>query len=287
MPLISLPTISRRAFALAPLGIVMSRAAGESQHWALLSDTHIPANPEEAYRGFKPVENLKRVVPEVVAAKPEGALICGDLARLEGLKPDYEMLKSLVEPVVEKMPLALTLGNHDERRNFLGSFGGTQQGKQTVQGKHVVVVEGPVARFVMLDSLLHPNVTPGQLGRSQRNWLTEYLKTSSDKPTLIVVHHTLDDGDGSLVDFDRLFEIVKPSKKVKAIVYGHSHVYRYDVSDRIHLINLPAIGYNFADTQPVGWVDSTLTAQGGDFTLHAVGGNREKDGKTVSLKWRV
>jgi 3',5'-cyclic-AMP phosphodiesterase len=286
MPLISLPTVSRRAFALAPLGIVMSRAAGESQHWALLSDTHIPADPESAYRGFKPVENLKKVVPEVLAAKPEGALICGDLARLEGLKPDYEMLKSVVAPVVEKMPLALTLGNHDDRRNFLGSFGNSQQGKQTVQGKHVIVVEGPVVRFVMLDSLLQANVTPGQLGKNQRTWLTEYLRTSSDKPVLIVVHHTLDDGDGSLVDFDRLFEIVKPHKKVKAILYGHSHVYRYDVTDGIHLVNLPAIGYNFSDAQPVGWIDSALTAQGGEFTLHAFGGNREKDGKTVSLKWR-
>ena len=264
----------------------MSRAAGESQHWALLSDTHIPADPENTYRGFKPVENLKKVVPEVLAAKPEGALICGDLARLEGLKQDYEMLKSMVAPVVEKMPLALTLGNHDDRRNFLGSFGNSQQGKQTVQGKHVIVVEGPVVRFVMLDSLLQANVTPGQLGKNQRAWLSQYLKDSSDKPVLIVVHHTLDEGDGSLVDVDRLFEIVKPHKKVKAILYGHSHVYRYDVTDGIHLINLPAIGYNFSDAEPVGWVDSALTAQGGQFTLHSFGGNREKDGKTVSLKWR-
>ena len=286
MPLIALPFISRRAFALAPLGIVMSRAAGESQHWALLSDTHIPANPVEAYRSFKPVENLKKVVEEVVAGKPEGALICGDLARLEGLKPDYEMLQSLVAPIVEKAPLALTLGNHDDRKNFLGSFGGAQAGKQTVQGKHVIVVEGPAVRFVLLDSLLQANVTPGQLGKNQRTWLAQYLKTSNDKPTLIVVHHTLDDGDGSLVDSDRLFEIVKPHKKVKAILFGHSHVYRYDLNDGIHLVNLPAIGYNFTDAQPVGWVDSILTAQGGDFTLHAFGGNREKDGKTVSLKWR-
>jgi Icc protein len=264
----------------------MARAAGASQHWALLSDTHIPANPEEAYRDFKPVENLKKVVAEVLSAKPEGALICGDLARLQGLTPDYEMVKSLVAPVVDKMPLAMTLGNHDDRRNFLASLGATQQGKQTVQGKFVLVVEGPVVRFVMLDSLLQPNVTPGQLGKNQRNWLTEYLKSSSEKPTLIVVHHTLDDGDGSLVDYERLFEIVKPHKKVKAILYGHSHVYRYDVNDGIHLVNLPAIGYNFTDAQPVGWVDSILTAHGGDFTLHAFGGNREKDGKTVSLKWR-
>ena len=286
MPLISLPGLSRRAFTLAPLGIMMSRAASSTQHWALLSDTHIPANADDAYRGFKPVENLKQVVQQVVAAKPEGALICGDLARLEGLMPDYAQLKSLVAPIAVQSPLAMTLGNHDDRKNFLASFGGAQQGKQSVQGKHVIVIDGPAVRIVMLDSLLQANVTPGQLGKTQRTWLSEYLKNSDKKPTLIVVHHPLDDGDGSLTDFEYLFQIVKPHKKVKAILYGHTHVYQYGVADGIHLVNLPAIGYNFTDSQPVGWVESKLSAEGGEFTLHSIGGNQEKNGKTVSLKWR-
>ncbi len=286
MPFLSLPLISRRSVALAPFGIVMSRAATTSQHWALLSDTHIPANAEDSYRGFKPVENLKTVAAQVAAAKPESAFICGDLARLEGLPADYEQLKGLLAPVTDKAPTAMILGNHDNRKNFLAGFSSSQKGTQSVQGKHVLVVDGPAVRFVFLDSLLQSNVTPGQLGKAQRSWLSEFLKNSNDKPTMIAVHHPPDDGDGSLTDFQFLFQIVKPHKKVKAIFYGHSHVYRYDVMDGIHLVNLPAIGYNFSDDQPVGWVDSVLTAQGGDFTLHAIGGNREKDGKTVSLKWR-
>ena len=80
--------------------------------------------------------------------------------------------------------------------------------------------------------------------------------------------------------------MLKDRPQVKAYVFGHSHTWKLTEKDGVHLINLPAIGYNFADAQPVGWVDSLLTAQGGEFTLHAFGGNREKDGKTVSLKWR-
>jgi hypothetical protein len=104
---------------------------------------------------------------------------------------------------------------------------------------------------------------------------------------VIFVHHTLDDQDGSLLDSDRLFSIVKPHRKVKAILYGHSHVYRFDTVDGIHLINLPAIGYNFGDTEPVGWVAAHLTAQGGEFKLSAIGGNLERNGKTTSLRWRT
>ena len=74
---------------------------------------------------------------------------------------------------------------------------------------------------------------------------------------------------------------------MKAILYGHSHRYAYDVWEGVHLMNLPAIGYNFNDDQPVGWVDVKLTATGGAFTLRALGGSMEKDGKTVAFAWRA
>ena len=47
-----------------------------------------------------------------------------------------------------------------------------------------------------------------------------------------------------------------------------------------------ALGYNFADHAPVGWVEATLSADGGDFKLHAIGGNTEGDGKVTSVSWR-
>ncbi|MBI1791200.1 MAG: metallophosphoesterase [Acidobacteria bacterium] len=286
MPLLTVPTLTRRAFALAPLGVTLLRAAAKPMRWALLSDTHIPADPANEYRGFRPAGNLKKIVPEVLASKPEGALICGDLARLEGLAPDYEALKSLLQPVLEKMPVAMALGNHDDRKNFLGAFGAQQQGVQPVSGKHVAIVEAAALRMVLLDSLIQPNSTPGLLGKAQRAWLAGYLQSSSDLPTLLFVHHTLDDSDGALLDVPRLFDIVRPHRKVKAILYGHSHRYHYDTLDGIHLINLPAVGYNFNDREPVGWVDSLLTEKGGQFTLRAFGGHREQDGQTVSLRWR-
>ena len=291
MPLISLSPASRRQFlqmtAAGAAGVLTGQAAGPSVHWALLSDTHIAADPLNEHRGFRPAENLKKVAGQVVSAKPQTIFVNGDLARLEGLPADYQAYKSAIAPLTESAPVCMTLGNHDHRKNFLASFSGDPKELQPVTGKYVLVLDRQPVRAILLDSLLFTNQVPGLLGRDQRTWLSDYLASSNSTPTVIFVHHTLDDRDGSLLDTDRLFAIVKPHRKVKAILYGHSHVYRYDTLDGIHLINLPAIGYNFADSEPVGWVDANLTAQGGEFKLNAIGGNMAKDGKTTSLRWRA
>jgi hypothetical protein len=96
----------------------------------------------------------------------------------------------------------------------------------------------------------------------------------------------LEDGDDDLLDVLHLFRMIGPVQKVKAIVYGHSHVYGFSQFEGIHLINLPAVGYNFNDTDPVGWVQARLTANGGDFTLHVAGGNADTDGRLTRLTWR-
>ncbi|MEO2000639.1 MAG: metallophosphoesterase, partial [Pirellulales bacterium] len=85
---------------------------------ALLSDTHIPADVNEAYRGFRPAENLRVVVEQVAESAPAAALINGDAARLAGSEADYRELKSLLQPLAHKTPIHIGLGNHDDRRNF-------------------------------------------------------------------------------------------------------------------------------------------------------------------------
>ena len=265
--------------------------AGEPQEakqarWAFLSDTHVPADPENNYRGFYPYRNLQKVVTQIAADLPEGAIIAGDLARLEGLPGDYANAAKLLEPLTKERPVCVALGNHDNRANFLGAFKDPGGDKQAVRGKHVVIAEAGPVRLIVLDSLLFSNKVPGLLGQAQRHWLRSYLSTSDDKPTLLFFHHTLGEGDGDLLDAPRLFDIVRPASKVKALVFGHSHAYSYTELDGIHLINLPATGYNFNDAQPVGWVEAQLTANAAEFELHAVGGNTAVDGQTKTLQWR-
>jgi len=268
-------------------GLHLPGATTGSVKWALLSDTHIPTDPANEYRGFKPRENLEKVIPEVIRFAPDGVLIDGDLAREEGLASDYSVLKSLLEPIAAHTPIALALGNHDDRDNFISAFALEASGERAqLNQKCVSIVDLASLRMIMLDSLAFPHQVPGYLGKQQREWLDGYLDSASKLPTLLFVHHTLDDGDNSLLDFERLLAIAHKHSQVKAVFYGHSHIYKSESIRGLHLVNLPAVGYNFRDSASVGWVQAVFTNDGVQLTLQAIGGDTSEHGKTRSLAWR-
>ena len=253
---------------------------------ALLADTHTPADPAEAYRGFKPVDNLKAIVPQIVQAAPELVTLTGDAARLVGKREDYVALQSLLQPVAEKSPVVIGLGNHDDRQNFFQVFPADAGDlKQPVAGKHVTVFEHAALRLVMLDSLLYVNKVAGLLGKAQRQWLRTILPNLNDRPLVLFVHHTLGDGDGDLLDADRQFQLIEPHEHVKAIFFGHSHHWGITQRNGVKLINLPAVGYNFNDSEPVGWIDARFHSDGVALTLRAIAGNRDQDGTTTQVAW--
>ena len=109
--------------------------------------------------------------------------------------------------------------------------------------------------------------------------------TERPKPIVLFVHHTLKDNDGDLMDAERLFEIVRPHRQVKAIFYGHSHVWELKRRDDLHLVNLPAVGYNFKDADPVGWVDARFDPRGVQLTLHVLAGKHSDDRRVRRLNW--
>jgi 3',5'-cyclic-AMP phosphodiesterase len=296
MPGIFLKSCNRRTFlsasALGSVALGISGCRGPQGHVsagklhvALLSDTHIPGDRKNGSRGFNPWENLQMIVPEVVEVRPRAVLLNGDAARLEGTMDDYRELRLALEPIAAIAPIYIGLGNHDDRANFNKTFPSAQVLRANVADKHVLVLDEPFLRILLLDSLLYTNKTAGLLGRKQRLWLAEYLATTSDKPVVIFVHHTLGDEDGELLDARRLFDIVQPHKQVKAIFYGHSHVWEIKQRDGLHLVNLPAVGYNFRDNDPVGWVDAIFDSNGADLTLRALAGNRTGDRKVHRLNW--
>jgi 3',5'-cyclic AMP phosphodiesterase CpdA len=268
-------------------GLMKSRKEQKAVRWALLSDTHIPEDVDNNYRGFYPHQNMQKVVPDIISAIPDGIAITGDLARLSGKLGDYANLKKLLDPISEKRPVFLALGNHDNRDNFVKVFEKSPGEKQPVKGKHVVVANKPPARLIIMDSLLYVNKVTGLLGKAQRQWLQNYLNECDDTPTILCFHHSLGDGDGDLLDLPRLYSAIKPIRKVKAIIYGHSHEYKFSEFEGIHLINLPAVGYNFNDAEPVGWIEASLTAKGGQFKLHAIAGNTSNDQTVTKLNWRT
>ena len=281
-----LKTVSLGCAAAAFVNIrTLAKEKSKTFRVALLSDIHIPAKAGEVYRGFNMVNNFKRITPEVVEMKPELAIVNGDAARLEGKVEDYQAVAGLLQPINAIAPVCVSLGNHDDRTNFNTVFKANAGDKQTVTGKNVLVIEHELLRFIVLDSLMYTNKVAGQLGKAQRDWLAKYLPTAKDRPVAIFVHHSLENNDGDLVDVDHLFEILKPNKHVKSIIYGHSHVWSITERQRVKLINLPAIGYNFRDQDPVGWVEASFHRKGVELTMRAFAGNTADNGKKFDVKW--
>jgi len=282
----------RRAFlktaALGGAAVVVSGFRGPSPrelHLALLSDTHVPGDRRHGHRGMNPWENLRAAAPQVAAARPEGVVICGDAARLQGRPEDYQELRALLEPVAAAAPVYVALGNHDDRQAFLKVFPDPPGKRAPVNGRHVTVIEHEALRVVVLDSLLYVDRVAGLLGRAQRDWLSGYLPRVADRPAVLFVHHPPSDEDGDLLDGDRLLALAAANRHVKAIFHGHAHVWALGRRDRLPVVSLPALGYTFDDAQPVGWVDARFRADGVSLTLRAVAGNRADDGKETFLAW--
>lgn len=291
--------ISRRSFISQTIfsGAALSALSFPSQllaqgqpkdfsRWALFSDTHISANIVDSYRGFVPYDNMKKVVKGVLESRADGVVITGDLARLQGLKEDYALVDSFLHEFPKEMPVYIALGNHDQRSVFFETFPNLPGEKFLNKNKHVTVVKNGLIQMILLDSLFVTNTTPGFLGKEQRVWLQNYLTANTDLPTFLFLHHPLGDEDAQLLDTEYLLKLIAPFSQVKAVIFGHSHMYQFFEKNGVHFINLPSTAYNFKDTEPLGWVEAVFRKDQGEITLHAIAGNMEQDKVTKTLKWK-
>lgn len=302
MPLHIAP-LSRRQFLrrslLAGAGVLALPAmraatgAADPNRWALLSDTHIAGDYEAVNRGVHLANHLRATVAEVRAleAPPAGVLINGDCALDRGLAEDYATWTDLLKPLREaRLPLHITLGNHDDREIFWTALKDSRPGAPAVASKHVSVIETPRANWFLLDSLDVTKQTPGRLGDAQRTWLAKALDVRMQKPALVMVHHNPIAGDATkksgLLDTAELLEILIPRRHVKALFYGHTHTWRQSEQGGLHLINLPAVAYPFKAEEVTGWVDCTLRPEGAALSLYAHDRKHAAHGKVTELVWR-
>ena len=291
----------RSAFADEASG--PTAASNPTEHVALLSDPHIAADITKSARGSFMASNLLRVVADILAqpTKPSFALINGDCAFNVGLPEDYATLTSLVATFpTAHIPLHMTMGNHDDRIVFMKQFPQTQSDVEgqnhvaavAVEGRHVSLIETKYANWFLIDTLQKVNQVTGEMGPQQLEWLRQALTTNSDKPAIVVGHHNPqfnvpEDGRVTgLQDSSALFELLESQPHVKAYVYGHTHSWSTTRRDSgLHLINLPPIGYVFAEASPLGWVDAELSATGMQLTLHSLNTDHAEHLKSRNLTW--
>jgi 3',5'-cyclic-AMP phosphodiesterase len=300
-----LPPISRRRFLTGSFAAAAALALGQGcaspkgkadEHSvALLSDTHIAANPEQIERTVNLTHNLKAVTDEVLAwpQRPGMVFINGDLAFNSGTKPDYAAVLGLLRPLREEgMPIHLGMGNHDDRGNFWQVLRDSKTVQPRLPGRQAAIVRAREANWFVLDSLIQTLTAPGLLGEAQRAWLAAALDANADKPALIMIHHhpaplVAGKTKSGLEDVAELFAILRPRRQVKAWFFGHTH--RWDVrqdESGIHLVNLPPTSYLFEQGRPNGWVHAAVQDGGARLELRCLDHAHKDHGQVVNLAWR-
>jgi 3',5'-cyclic-AMP phosphodiesterase len=295
-----LPPISRRGFLLgtaaaaasviassSALGRVLPAAGSVVERVALLSDTHISANPLVALVGKAKAGNLRRIVRNVLElpTKPACVVVNGDCAFGAGHRSDYARFFKLLNPFQEAgLAVHMAMGNHDDRDNFWHALPDDARAT-SVRDRQVSLVPLQLADLYLLDSLDVTNKEPGRLGEAQLKWLAASLDARRHRPAVVFAHHP----PTRIRDQRNVLEVLSPRRQVKAMFYGHTHnwsVTRHR-GDGLHLINLPPTSYVFDDTRPVGWVDLQLTARSATVGLVSLDPTHPQHAETHELRWRV
>lgn len=307
MPLHVLPQSRRRFLHTTLVGgtaLLAGQASGAAEPnsprpwWALLSDTHIAADPATSARGVTMFDNLNRVVDQVLAeaTPPEGVIINGDCAYLKGLPADYATLSKALQRLSDAgLAVHMNMGNHDDRGPFYNAFKSQQPEHPLVEGKHVSVLESPTANLFLVDSLKEVNVVTGELGEPQLAWLIEALDAHSDKPAIVIGHHNLQflpEGSqqrvSGLVDSRALLDALQARPHVQAYVFGHTHNWNVRRSEgQPYLINLPPTAYVFNESRPSGWVRAELGENELTLELRALDAAHPEHNKPQKLQYTL
>lgn len=285
----------------APSGHAAEENSGKPDRWALLADTHIEADPAARARGACMAENLARVVRQILAVDEpvDAVVINGDCSNIDGQRGDYDVLAKLVQPLREAgLPVHLTLGNHDNRESFFEAFADHRAEAPPVDGKHVSIVEGRQADWVMLDTLRFVNKTEGELGREQLEWLGRHLAGSGEKPVILIGHHYPELSRENVIPVDPappipglldggpLLELAHRHPRVKAYIFGHSHFWAVKTDDHgLNHINLPPTAFVFRPENPSGWVLATAHPDHLTLELRSLDPEHAEHGRVTTLRW--
>jgi Icc protein len=194
---------------------------------AHVSDTHLLADGALLYGEVETEVHLAQALAQLerLGTTPEAIVFTGDLADLG--EPDaYERLKSIVEPVAERMGAAIiwVMGNHDERPQYSSLLFGEEP--STSPQDRVFDING--LRIISFDTSV-PGYHHGAVSDDQLAWLADVLATPARHGTLLAVHHPpvptpllwamemLE-----LQDQDRLARVLHGTD-VRAILGGHLH----------------------------------------------------------------
>jgi len=297
--------ITRRDFLAGAAGaaatLILKRRAGAAEprrvdphSFALLSDTHVPSDPKKIQGRINMTDHFVKAVDQVVGLKtaPGGAIMCGDLSHVSGLREDYRQFAPIAGKLSQAgIPTHLLMGNHDHIENLYAELASARPSRAMVSGKHVSIVQSPRANWFLLDSLEITNNPPGALGKEQLAWLAESLDAHTDRPAIVMAHHDPSllppkrrpKRDSGLKDGDALLDLLAPRRHVKAFIHGHRHQWRHRTHRGLHIMALPTTAYS---GQVSAWVQSRLEHTGMTLEIRALIPKHAMDGRRIELTWR-
>lgn len=198
--------------------------------FAQLSDTHVVRKNSVLGNGIDSNQALRDVVSQLINADDiHAVVISGDLVE-RGEIYEYFELRHALDPLMQRKPVYLMLGNHDVRDNFLGLFRDypliDQANKQWGVQYSVSLTDTHV--LVVLDTLKEGR-DAGYLSSDKLIWLDRTLERHRDKSVILAMHHPMIDvgnpmmNQMNLVNHSELADILYKYKNIIRILCGHVH----------------------------------------------------------------
>ena len=185
---------------------------------AQISDCHLPANPEQTYRGINPRQCLQALIPKVKALKPDLLLATGALSE-DGSRVSYQALQDIFKPL--GVPVLALPGNHDDPELLSEAFPGSPVNT-------IGVSTHGAWKIIRLNSCL-PGKPEGRLGEQSLAGLEKFLEQHTHSPILLALHHQPFDIGSPWIDKYRLFgsqdilRLIDQNPNIRVVTWGHIH----------------------------------------------------------------
>jgi len=223
-----------------------------------LSDTHLFANPAQAFLGINTERSLQEVLREAQAAHwpADLILLTGDLAQ-DGTHETYQRLRAhltALDTPVYRLP-----GNHDDP----AALDAILQGANVHTGSVLLCGHWQI---ILLNSVV-PNHVEGYLGQTELAMLDQQLARHPERHALLCLHHPpvpvgsrwIDQlGLNNAADF---FAVVDRHPQVRAVLCGHVHQETGLQRNGVWVLSAPSTCFQFRpgsddfalDDQPPGY----------------------------------
>ena len=183
-----------------------------------ITDCHLPADPDQQYRGINPHKNLKRLMRKVKAIRPDLILATGDLSE-DGSRTSYRLLKRHLS--LHNTPVLALPGNHDDAQLLAEAYPGSPTDT-------IATSDHGSWQIIRLNSCL-PGRPEGRVSDRALEDLQRALDDPMRCPRLIAVHHQPIPVDSPWIDKyplltpQPLLDMLDEHPDVKAVVWGHVH----------------------------------------------------------------